>query len=220
LGDCFWVSAINVLAQNHPEVLQRAIKPAGDNRYTVTLYESGPKGSAPKPVALTVDLSVPSKSGQPLYMSARTPNELWPLVLEKAYAEWKGSFEDIVGGMSANAFEALTGKPAAYFPVTNDMVPSAVFKQVAKASSGGASAVALSKPFGSGMLGMVADHAYAALGTSERDGKQWIQLRNPWGEKEPGRDGRNDGIFEMSPADFVKAFATVEWLPKDSTRSR
>jgi hypothetical protein len=37
-----------------------------------------------------------------------------------------------------------------------------------------------------------------------------VKLRNPWGEREPGRDGRDDGIFSMPIEKFLTSFATVE----------
>jgi hypothetical protein len=51
------------------------------------------------------------------------------------------------------------------------------------------------------------------LGTSEHDGDKFVQLRNPWGNTEPGKDGKNDGIFELKLADFVKYYDVVDSSP-------
>ena len=68
--------------------------------------------------------------------------------------------------------------------------------------------MALSKPEDTGIDGTVADHAYAVLGTLERNGEKYVKVRNPWGEHEPGR-GRDDGIFLLPIGQFLKAFSTV-----------
>ena len=49
------------------------------------------------------------------------------------------------------------------------------------------------------------------LGVEEKGGKQFVTLRNPWGQREPGRDGRDDGIFTMPLDQFLTSFATVEF---------
>jgi hypothetical protein len=38
-----------------------------------------------------------------------------------------------------------------------------------------------------------------------------VQLRNPWGEREPGHDGKDDGVFSMPIEKFLTSFATVEF---------
>jgi hypothetical protein len=48
--------------------------------------------------------------------------------------------------------------------------------------------------------GWVGRHAYTVLGTFEKDGEQWVRVRNPWGSTEPDAaldDGKNDGIFDI-----------------------
>jgi hypothetical protein len=45
----------------------------------------------------------------------------------------------------------------------------------------------------------------------EKNGQRFVSLRNPWGEREPGADGRDDGIFSMPLEKFMSSFATVEF---------
>jgi hypothetical protein len=53
---------------------------------------------------------------------------------------------------------------------------------------------------------MVKGHAYAVLGVEEKNGKQVLLVRNPWGSTEPGNDGRNDGFFRVTPQQLVNWF--------------
>ena len=56
-----------------------------------------------------------------------------------------------------------------------------------------------------------ADALIALLGVEEKNGQKLVQLRNPWGEREPGHDGHDDGIFTMPLEKFMTSFATVEF---------
>ena len=57
-----------------------------------------------EPVGCCGTVSASSKDG-----------ELWPMILERAFAKWTGSYAAINGGMQSWAYTALTGYPAAYF---------------------------------------------------------------------------------------------------------
>jgi hypothetical protein len=162
-------------------------------------------------VSVTIDGSFASRGSTLEYAAARETKELWPLIFEKAYATWKGGFGAIEGGMSATALEALTGAKPGFFPVTSESKPDAVAAQLAQALGNGGAVVALSKPWEPSVRGVVADHAYTVLGVEKRDGETFVKLRNPWGEREPGHDGRDDGIFELPVSKFLGAFATVEY---------
>lgn len=43
------------------------------------------------------------------FVKSKTGNELWPMILEKAYAKWFGSFSKIETGWISNALADLTG---------------------------------------------------------------------------------------------------------------
>ena len=55
---------------------------------------------------------------RPVFSISKT-GELWPLVLEKAYAKLHGSYQQIEAGSSAEALEDLTGAPSTLFHVKN-----------------------------------------------------------------------------------------------------
>ena len=47
--------------------------------------------------------------------------------------------------------------------------------------------------------------------TSEAGGVKYVELRNPWGFSEPAGNGKDDGIFKLPLADFVKYYENVEF---------
>lgn len=211
VGDCYFISALAAVAKSNPQLLANAVRTNRDGTYTVTFHERGPKETKTRPVEITIDGSFATQHGRLEYAAARETKELWPQIFEKAYAQWKGGFDAIEGGMGATALEALTGKQTDFFPVTSESDPAATFKRISDAVKRGAAVVACSKTWDPGVAGMVADHAYTLLGVSEKNGQKLVQLRNPWGEKEPGHDGRDDGIFELPIEQFLKAYAAVEF---------
>lgn len=211
VGDCYLISSLVAVARARPDLLEKAIVDHGNGTYTVTFQSRPVRGLPTVPVEVTVDSTIAKRRGKPEYASARDPKELWPLLFEKAYAAWKGGYEQIEAGMAANALEALTGATPSFFLVSTAMNPDVVFEKLKLVNEPGGAVVALSKPEDTGIDGMVADHAYAVLGTVERNGEKYVKLRNPWGEREPGR-GRDDGIFLLPIGQFLKAFSTVETI--------
>ncbi len=211
VGDCYLISALASVAHAKPALLEKAIRTNADGTYTVTFYERKPNQTKPTPVEITVDGTFPQRAGGRLeYCTPRSKGELWPMVFEKAYASWKGGFDAIEGGMAATTLEALTGKKPEFFPVDASLGAADIFAKLKKGFASGAAVVALSKPWEPVEQGVVTDHAYSVLGVEEKGGKKFVTLRNPWGEREPGRDGRDDGIFTMPIEKFLTSFATVE----------
>ncbi len=211
VGDCYFISALASVAKSHPELLANAVKANRDGTYTVTFFEQKTGSAQLSPVSVTIDGSFANRHGRLEYAAARETKELWPMIFEKAYASWKGGFGAIEGGMSATALEALTGAKPGFFPVTSESKPDALFAQLKQAVAGKGCVVALSKPWDPAEQGVVADHAYSLLGVEEVNGQKLVQLRNPWGEREPGHDGRDDGLFSMPIEKFMTSFATVEF---------
>ncbi len=213
LGDCYFISSLASVAAQHPDLLEKAVKTNRDGTYTVSLYQRPDMTKPAHKVEVTVDGKFPQKAGQLEYISAREKKELWPLIFEKAYATWKGSYGNIEGGMGANALTALTGAPPTFFPVSADaMKADDVFAKVKAATQNGGCVVADSKSFGSPVKGMISDHTYSVLSTSEENGQKYVTVRNPWGEHEVGQDAKDDGVFKLTAQQFLEAFEMVEYV--------
>ncbi len=211
LGDCYAISGFAALAQVNPKAIENAIKDNGDGTYTVRFFKQsllGVVGRGQKPVYVTVDASLPMKNGRPLYAEARNPRELWPALLEKAWAKFDGSYSSIESGAPSTVWQALTGRRGVVS--VNALKGHGLFTKMQRAFREGrpvaATTTLATAKNGESRSGLAKQHVYAVLGVSERGGQKYVTLRNPWGKTEPVGDNKNDGIFEMRFSDFKKHF--------------
>lgn len=132
------------------------------------------------------------KYAVPKFVSSATRDELWMMILEKAYAKLFGSYGAIDGGLVHFALADFTGGEPDMLTVTDAEVQPAVddgslFKKLLKYAELGY-LLGAGSPSGSdsdvSSLGVVQGHAYSLLQVKEVNGVQLLQLRNPWGSKE------------------------------------
>lgn len=111
VGDCFLLASLGGIANKQPDVLENAIQDNKDGTYTVRFYEK--IMGAPFPVYVTVNNLLPvDKNGNLTYAKQGDNGELWPAVVEKAWAQHNGGYDKIDGGNPGEMLEALTGKPS------------------------------------------------------------------------------------------------------------
>lgn len=115
IGDCYLMAGMGAVAAQRPDLIQKMVKyDAGKNTYTVTFQERQRDGKF-KAVPVMVSAYLPSKNGMNAVYAQDGANKqgdnqaLWPAIIEKAYAVWKGDYEAIAGGDSGVAMEAITG---------------------------------------------------------------------------------------------------------------
>jgi len=134
MGNCYLIAAMGAVAFAAPDAIRRMMRENEDGTVTVRFHDIGTDGAA-TPSEVTVDREIVTRRGPD---GARTPyyasspgrdaggrQEIWPAILEKAYAQRAGGYEKIgMGGSSAAALEALTGKKAAYDKVGERVGPS------------------------------------------------------------------------------------------------
>lgn len=111
VGDCFFIAAMAAVANASPTTITDAItynKEKGT--YTVRFFEEG-RGGTRKPVYIEVDEYLPVEKGTADPAYAGDPGvPLWPAIMEKAYAKWKGGYDVIgEGGDGGAAMAELTG---------------------------------------------------------------------------------------------------------------
>ena len=112
LGDCWLLSAITVLAEKEGQI-ERVFREKMHSiwgKYHIKLYN----GKEQKWETVVIDDFVPCKNKKPIFTKPRG-NEMWVLLLEKAFAKLVGSYSGLEGGMSLWALEALTGDHVAHF---------------------------------------------------------------------------------------------------------
>ncbi len=207
LGDCFLVAAMSAVADTHPEVIKKAFKKVGAN-YEVSMFTKSGKTEK-----VTIDTDLPHNSWYGWYYArAHDSKEIWPALLEKAFAAKAGnSYEGINGGLSGDAMQQLTGKKSVdTLTRASGVTADTMFAQLK-------AAVAAKKPTTAATYGdssaakytgtnIHTDHTYVVLGTSREGGVNYVKLRNPWGNSEPVGNGRDDGIFKLDMPTFMKLF--------------
>jgi hypothetical protein len=214
LGDCYLIAAMAAVARVNPELIEKAFKKRSDGTYDVTIYE--PKGNSWKPVTVRIDADLPHNDWYHLqYASGRDEKELWPALLEKAFAQHAGSYAAIEAGGPGDALSALTGKASSMIDfqakgTKADQVFAALTEALKEKRPATASTYGESSNAKYTNSGLYADHAYSVWGTETVGGKKYVQLRNPWGESEPANNGRDDGVFKLELSEFMKMFANVE----------
>ena len=107
VGDC-WLVAAFACASEFPDAVRRLFvtrtyNPRG--RYKVRIYDPVEKEF----VSVVVDDRIPCEKGtkRPRFMSPNG-NELWAIILEKAYAKFCGSYAALSGGVSDDGGAAMS----------------------------------------------------------------------------------------------------------------
>ena len=199
LADCYLVAGMASIAHARPDIIRQMVRDNGDGTATVTLHTlpsgylvpSGTKGAKAHQIRVKKELPVASGS-RPTYAKGKD-GQLWPGLIEKAYAvHVKGNkYQGLnTGGNAAAAMEHMLGRRSKT-KSTSSMKNDALLTEVESLAS-------QKKPIAAGSLGkdalknaeikkladeyqVFAWHAYTILGT--KDGK--ILAHNPWGHKHP-----------------------------------
>ena len=106
LGDCYFLSSISALAK-YPKIIDGIFKSEGlksNGYYEIILYIDG------KPQIVIIDDYIPvyKSSKQPCF-ARPNGNEIWVMLLEKAWAKVNGGYLNIIGGNQYESLQALTG---------------------------------------------------------------------------------------------------------------
>jgi len=213
LGDCYLMAAMSAVAHTHPDVIEKAFVLKDDGTYDVTLYAE--EGGKLVPHVVNIDAELPRNGWYGYYYAgAKNPKELWPALLEKAIAKWKGSYNAIQGGLPEDAMQWLTGKKSIAVDLRKaGTTADGTFATLDAAVKAGKpiTAVTLSDKSAKKYAGtnIYTDHTYTVWGTSVENGVRYVHLRNPWGEGEPAGNGRDDGIFKIPLDQFMSLFCGI-----------
>lgn len=229
LSDCYLAAALAAVAQRHPDVIRAGIVDRGGDVYAVRFYQLDWRGKA-KEEWVEVDADFPwyQDKNTWAYLQSTQKGELWPSLVEKAYAKWKaggaGDYDEIgQGGWEGDVMEAMTGLPADSETVSAVGQDDALWKRLQDAAAAGKAMTAgtfddkhgADTRFGDA-TGIYGNHAYTVMGVRTKGrgkaAQRMVQLRNPWGSGEPTNNGKDDGIFEITLAEFRDKYETLTTL--------
>ena len=201
LGDCYFLAAISSIA-DRKERLERIFLTKKINKegiYLVALCING----IWEEVVLDDLFPCQKFSKQPAFNHSKS-NEIWVMLLEKAWAKIHGGYLNIAAGLTREALRDLTGACAkTYF--TSDGGKDLNWKILREAFENKFILTAGSDDLNNGKddylekIGIAGSHAYSLLGvyelsksggryrmarTSSKSNERILKLRNPWGKKE------------------------------------
>jgi hypothetical protein len=197
LGDCWFLSALSSLAER-PGLVRRLFitqEYNPDGVYQIRLCKNG------EWVTVTVDDYIPCRyNGGPMF-SRGAGNELWVMLIEKAYAKLHGNYQALSSGFTKHAMVDLTGCPTEHIKFPDhgedyeDIEDEAdeIFDRLREADEEGylisteTSGVDTITEGGGPAKGggLVSGHAYSIIQVKEtEDGHKLLNIRNPWGKFE------------------------------------
>ena len=238
LGDCYFLSILSTLGEN-PERIKKLFpksKISDKGIYECDVYIHGQQ----IPIVIDDYFPVIENESQKTEIAFAGINQssksIWPMLLEKVWAKCNLSYEDIINGNSADAFEFLC--PAPFDTYFHNSETKNLFDTIKNAIKKGYIVVSditvtentnldyLSK------MGLVTNHAYNVIDTvvlkqNETEVKL-LKIRNSWGTNEwkgdwsdnsgkwtdnfrktVGLEIKQDGIFWMAYEDFIQFYTST-----------
>jgi calpain-15 len=129
ISNCYLMSAISALAE-YPARINRIIGTQKRNEsglYTVYLCRVGVFEE------IIIDEYFPAKQGKKLQFCRTKTSNIWPMLIEKAYAKMFGAYWNIgLGGLAINALKDLTGAPSQILKVTESTDKDQLWEQLRK----------------------------------------------------------------------------------------
>lgn len=225
LPNCTFPAVVASLAHFQPELIKKLIVDNHDGTYTVTFHVKDPATGKFRPQKVTVDGDLYVRFGvdEPVYGAAGTGSrapaemELWYALLEKAYAQFRGgyqAFEDTTAENAETMLQALTGLPTWQLPNVDS---ATVWETIRAAVDEERPMIGYTttgpKYFNTGLI---TDHGYSVLGYTERDGRRFVKLSNPWRTSAPfGFAGESkNGTFEYPFEKFMELFGGVVYAQR------
>lgn len=181
LGDCYFVAAMMGVARRYPNRIREMITELQGGYFQVSFYHRI-QGTVPAQFETRTVIVGPYrfkneqvKTGD---VDACKTEEIWPWILEAAYAAYRGGYSVIgQGGDPEIALQFFLGKATFWEPIGDLTLPN-----LQTAFADGQTLIFSSKPNGQLNYGVVNNHAYV-LESITPDNK--LVLKNPWGKDHP-----------------------------------
>lgn len=193
LGDCYLLAAMIAIAHTKPHMIRKLITSKEDGSFSVRLHGLSFWGGN---VDIDVDDAFPTVtkkhpdfayggSSDTLVVKGKTYRELWPSLLEKAYAKHKGGYAKIEGGHSHVPFRFFSGKSGLSYQTF--FRSAAGIKSILQNAKDKGYPICVGTKNDTGKLGkrtnLVGNHAYVVWRV--KGGK--FTLYNPWQRDHPNR---------------------------------
>eukprot|EP00826_Nyctotherus_ovalis_P039385 TRINITY_DN3787_c0_g1_i6.p1 TRINITY_DN3787_c0_g1~~TRINITY_DN3787_c0_g1_i6.p1 ORF type:complete len:929 (+),score=272.17 TRINITY_DN3787_c0_g1_i6:165-2951(+) len=224
LGDCYYIAAVTSVSE-YPGRITKLFLVNKENKhgcYAVNLYVCGSL------CTIIVDDYFPA-FGSKWALTSSKDEEIWVMVLEKAWAKVHGNYAVTAGGDSRESLSCLTGAPTTLIR-HNSISKSELWKLLVDADK---RKYAMSTGGATSTKGLYSGHAYSLMGVVELNTMnagvaQLVHIRNPWGEYEwngnwsdssslwtpelraqANHTRADDGTFFMSIDDFYNLYSYV-----------
>jgi hypothetical protein len=224
VGNCYLIAAISAVAWADPYTIVHRNRATGsgeaDRVSGIQWYSKGGSKDAPSHMVEVTDKVLVNSSNFMPYCRSRDPNEIWPALYEKAFAKWilqdSGDAPDITqtaGGDPAKATAQITGKTPYYYDTASRTADQlyTVVRSHSISYKTFAPMTAWTYASGPNYTGsnIAANHAYTVLGWAWNNSKQYIVLRNPWGQTEPSGLNTYQGMLTFFDNSFWRPINTI-----------
>jgi len=240
VGNCYFMAALSAMTE-FPQLICQIFK--SFSIQSNGCYEIAMRINGEWKIVL-IDDYIPCEKGTktPLF-SKPNGNELWVMLLEKAWAKINGGYLNIVGGWSTQVLSVLTPFSMEYLvhdKYTND---DELWEKIREADSRGYVMSCCSKRERKvSEMGIVPGHAFSLISAKERvinrKNIRLVQIRNPWGYREWKGDWsdssnlwtdeakiafgfgnkKDDGLFWMAWEDYLMCYEVTEMCKVSSPR--
>jgi len=211
----YLLAGLMAIAHSHPEMLdamfvERQLWPK--NVYKTKWFYHG------REIIVSVDNMIPAKGvGQPSFAQFSSTGEVWPMIIEKAWAKLHSSYKHIETAYQMDFMSAITQAPMEFvyhgsenFEVTNDIL----WKKLESATSDGFAITASTtlRNEKEKHSGLVAHQQYAVLNVGMHRGKRSVMCANPrkpdtyTGDHSAADASTGKSIFWMTIEEYHRAF--------------
>jgi hypothetical protein len=220
VANCYYIAALSAVAWARPYEITHMTRAVGANQQQFTNMVRFYKPDSNKTLDQEIEVtdSVPiNAGGNMMYARSSETGEIWPAVYEKAFAKLKTGVKhdhpDITAtgwGDCVYATAQLTGEKRYYYG-NNSMNAHDIWNTVRANSRGGrtfnpmtawtySTQSASDQGISYSNATIVGSHCYTILGWDYRMGKEYVVLRNPWGNTEAtvGTIGGSVTMYDIS----------------------
>lgn len=208
IGDCYFAAAIAAVASTDEGMsfLMGLVVDEGDGRYVVTF---------PGHESVTVDARVyVGTDGEPLSGHLAADGAFWFMLLEKAYAQLRGGYDDIGNGGDGSAVLAFLGLGGCQRDISSHTSDRAIGELLSKVWQGipvtvSAETHSIYPSYEAGSF-----HELTVIGYDPGP-PATVTVRNPWGDhgtpSPAGITQLPDGVLQMDVETFKHLFTKISY---------